>query len=397
MAESRHAHQARERKEASRAIGRRANLRAGIGDRPHPLTALLARPEPLAEVVDRSGLARKQQGPAHATAGLHELGGRQVGAVDQQRRREIGEAAALVGAIVEHPRDTDRVRADRQVRTDLRAKLREQPRIGPRFARRGNAVGDHAITKRLVRRLEAAAQRIACADGAQRDQGRFLAEEHDARHRLDARGTQAASCSLSVIGVGNRPRGLEAQVGCQHFTGLPLDRQADAAGEEPDRRQRGDRNEQREHEHGEFAGLEIPQQVAQCERERRHRQFNSGRRVRLSRRMMRSQRSASCLSCVTSTSVVCVDAVEAEQQVHDLLAGRSVEVAGRLVGEQDVRFAHERARDGDALLLTARQLPRIVTDSLGETDATEDLPCCFTGIGATRELERQHHVFEGRE
>ena len=176
-----------ERKEASRAIGRGANLRAGVGNRPHPLTALLARLEPLAEVVDRCGLARNQHGPAHATAGLHQLGRGQISAVDEQRRREIGEAAALVGSIVEHPRDTDGVRADREARAHLRTELREQPRVGPRLARRGNVVGDHASAKGLVRRLQAAAQRIACADGAERDQGRFLAEKHHARHRLEAR------------------------------------------------------------------------------------------------------------------------------------------------------------------------------------------------------------------
>src|SRR6267378_1777167 len=36
---------------------------------------------------------------------------------------------------------------------------------------------------------------------------------------------------------------------------------------------------------------------------------------------------------------------------HDGLA--RVEVAGRLVGEQDARFVHQRSRDGDALPLTA--------------------------------------------
>jgi hypothetical protein len=242
---------------------------------------LLARREPLAEVFDRSGLARKQHGAAHAAAWLHELGGRQVGAVDQQRRREIGEAAALVGTVVEHSRHTDRVGADHQVRSHLCAELCEQPRIGPRFAGRGNAVGDHADAERLVCRLEATAQRIACTDGAQRNQGRFLAEEHHARHRLDAGGPQASPGSFRLVGIRNRPRRLQPQIGCQHFTGLPLDRKTDAAREEPDRRQRGDRNDQRQHEHGELAGLEIPQQVAQCECECWHPRFNSGRHARL--------------------------------------------------------------------------------------------------------------------
>ena len=53
------------------------------------------------------------------------------------------------------------------------------------------------------------------------------------------------------------------------------------------------------------------------------------------------------------------------------LAGRRVEIAGRLVGEQHVRLGDERARNGDALLLAAGQLPRVVTDAAGEADAAE--------------------------
>src|SRR5262245_1524102 len=45
--------------------------------------------------------------------------------------------------------------------------------------------------------------------------------------------------------------------------------------------------------------------------------------------------------------------VQALEQPHDLGAGFRVEVAGRLVGEQDRRVVDERAGDGDALTLTA--------------------------------------------
>ena len=43
-----------------------------------------------------------------------------------------------------------------------------------------------------------------------------------------------------------------------------------------------------------------------------------------------------------------------------LLRGARVEVAGRLVGEQDARRVGDRARDRDALLLAARKLRRPV-------------------------------------
>ena len=48
----------------------------------------------------------------------------------------------------------------------------------------------------------------------------------------------------------------------------------------------------------------------------------------------------------------------AEQQVHDLGAGGAVEIAGRLVGKDELRAGRERAGDGDALLLAAGELRR---------------------------------------
>ncbi len=52
--------------------------------------------------------------------------------------------------------------------------------------------------------------------------------------------------------------------------------------------------------------------------------------------------------------------LEAKEQVHDLAAGGLVEVAGGLVGHQDRRIGCDGAGDGDALLLAARELCRIV-------------------------------------
>ncbi len=53
-------------------------------------------------------------------------------------------------------------------------------------------------------------------------------------------------------------------------------------------------------------------------------------------------------------------AVELFQQVEDLAAGGAVEIAGRLVGDQQVGVGDDRPGDGDALLLAAGELARIV-------------------------------------
>ena len=51
-------------------------------------------------------------------------------------------------------------------------------------------------------------------------------------------------------------------------------------------------------------------------------------------------------------------AVEPVEQVEDLLRRRAVEVAGRLVGDDDRRVGDQRPRDRDALLLPAGELVR---------------------------------------
>ena len=45
---------------------------------------------------------------------------------------------------------------------------------------------------------------------------------------------------------------------------------------------------------------------------------------------------------------------------HDLVAGPRVEVARRLIGQEQDRIVDERARDGDPLLLASRELGRAV-------------------------------------
>ena len=63
-----------------------------------------------------------------------------------------------------------------------------------------------------------------------------------------------------------------------------------------------------------------------------------------------------------------VIAVERLQQIEDLVAGLAIEIAGRLVAEQQRRVGDDRARNADALFLSARQLPRIVLRAFGEAD-----------------------------
>ena len=60
--------------------------------------------------------------------------------------------------------------------------------------------------------------------------------------------------------------------------------------------------------------------------------------------------------------------VDPQQELEDLPADQRVEVAGRLVGDDDPRVVDERARDRRALLLAAGELLRVLLRLLGEAD-----------------------------
>ena len=90
-------------------------------------------------------------------------------------------------------------------------------------------------------------------------------------------------------------------------------------------------------------------------------------------------------------------AIQLEQQLDDALAGHRVEIAGRLVREQHGRPRHERACNGDTLLLAARQLSRIVLAARREIDLREHFGRRAARIRQAGQLQRQHHVLDRRQ
>ena len=89
-------------------------------------------------------------------------------------------------------------------------------------------------------------------------------------------------------------------------------------------------------------------------------------------------------------------AIQIEEKVRDLLAGRAVEVAGRFVGEQDDGLVREGARDPDALLFAPGKLGWVVVQPRAEPDALEQSPRRPFRVGCLRSpLRRQQ--FEGNE
>ena len=83
------------------------------------------------------------------------------------------------------------------------------------------------------------------------------------------------------------------------------------------------------------------------------------------------------------------------QQIHDVAAVGGVQVAGRLVGEDDLRIIRERARQRDALLLAAGKLRRIVVRAAGQSDLLEQLLGPRPRVGDAGDLHRHRDVLVG--
>ena len=83
------------------------------------------------------------------------------------------------------------------------------------------------------------------------------------------------------------------------------------------------------------------------------------------------------------------------QQVQHLGLHRGVERRGRLVEQQDLRLEDQRARDGDALALAARELVRIAEAEAGaEADLVERALDARLGVADAVDRQRlgQHAV-----
>ena len=81
-------------------------------------------------------------------------------------------------------------------------------------------------------------------------------------------------------------------------------------------------------------------------------------------------------------------------------AGDSIEIAGRLIGQDQQWVIGERAGDRNPLALSTRKLPRKLPCFARETETVEQLGRArsnFRLLQAAQPLHRQHHVFQSRE
>src|SRR5260221_13088229 len=86
--------------------------------------------------------------------------------------------------------------------------------------------------------------------------------------------------------------------------------------------------------------------------------------------------------------------VPGEQQIDDLLSGVLVEIAGRLIGHDDLWIGRKRTRDCDTLLLAARKLSWIMIEPLAQAHRSKLVARTRVRILDTSEFKRDRHVFQ---
>jgi hypothetical protein len=87
-------------------------------------------------------------------------------------------------------------------------------------------------------------------------------------------------------------------------------------------------------------------------------------------------------------------AIQRLQQIHDLFGVLAIEVAGRFVAHQQRGIGNDGPGDGDALLLSAGQLVRLVPGAIGQADQFQ---CCLHApaplrLGQAGQQQRHFHV-----
>ena len=90
--------------------------------------------------------------------------------------------------------------------------------------------------------------------------------------------------------------------------------------------------------------------------------------------------------------------VQAAQQCNDLLPGLGVKVSCGFVGQNDAGIVGQGAGDGDALLLAARELGRLMVVSVAEADDIQKLHAACDPVvgGCSGEDSRQGNILQGR-
>ena len=407
-----------QRQELPQPLERARHLRGGIAPVAHREAAFGQRLlDALAEtdeaVVRLAGGAAELEGVAPADqAARIDQAGRLHGLERHQHARADGEALGqLVGLGGDGGADRHLDLAEGDAIADLEPQALEQDRID------GGAglAADGVVQRHVAGEAHGADQRIGRVHALELDQG-LLGAVGLPRHGAHGGGFADAALlpqPVPLLALGRPVRARQGHVAAQQRLALALEARSQRIGERADAGDDG--NAQR---HAGDEDVEAPEAVAllaqrQAQRQRqsaeqRPPRLETGDRDRhagasslpaispSAMRTMRPQRSASFEIVGDENQGRLAAALQAEQQIDHLLAGLAVEVAGRLVGEDDLRAGAQRAGDGDALLLAAGELRREVVGAMGQAHLGEHGAGRLEGVGLAGELQRQGHVLQRR-
>jgi hypothetical protein len=87
-------------------------------------------------------------------------------------------------------------------------------------------------------------------------------------------------------------------------------------------------------------------------------------------------------------------AVEREEQFYELFARFLIEIACRLVREKNAGLMNEGACKSDPLLLSARELDRIMMEAIAKANLIQEFFGCQAGAFFAAKFHRDHHVFQ---
>ena len=342
---------------------------------------------------DARGLAGEQVGVLHAAARLYHFGRGNVRQVHHQPRSHRDQAAAAIGLLLQDRADAKLGRAEPDTLAERNPERGQQARIDPDLA--GGRPAIALLERPLGRRADTDApqQRVALAHGLHRHQLHGITTEH---HRREAQhlGLAQAGGARRVNPVGgNRARRLQHQVAGDEGRAAQLHGALQAVDEEPERAHDADREHQRGEQHAELAAAPVAPE--QPQRQPQH--VSCATLVAKAAAIEREAPRAACGEpFIVRDQHQCraLLGLQREDQVDHARAGRGIEVAGRLVGEQQPRRAGEGARDRDALLLAAGELARVMRQPLREPDTPEVLARARRRIAIAADLQRQHHVLD---
>ena len=159
-----YAHERRESEKLVGAIERGAQLRARVTHTLDALPELQPRRQPRAKLFDGLRRAGKQQTMLDAAAPLHEPGGRHIGEVHEQTRRDAEQIAAAIRLIAQDPRHEQPRRAELQLIAHIDAENAEEARVQPRTARRGDPGRRLVLGEGRIGDPQRTAQRIGFVD-----------------------------------------------------------------------------------------------------------------------------------------------------------------------------------------------------------------------------------------